>query len=255
MRAASSALLVAVLALVLAGQPASAAVPSSAQVIERSANEAFHEAAVAAANAEEHVLLNSAHAQEQEHEHKSLLSLHSQAEHQGDAMTETEALQQAQAMVDAEAKAEAEADVETESETEMETETESPAPSSPAAVPTPVQLNPIERLKARAAAPVVEAQVVPVVVQAVPDVVPAAVSVAPTPAAVAEAIPVRSFAATQATSRVTAAVTAGASDDTKSITLSYYVFGLIAFGSCVFGSILSFVLVKLFTGQSKSEYD
>jgi len=43
--------------------------------------------------------------------------------------------------------------------------------------------------------------------------------------------------------------------DTQSITLSYYVFGLIVAGSAVFGSILSFVLVKMCSSSNKSEYD
>jgi hypothetical protein len=45
------------------------------------------------------------------------------------------------------------------------------------------------------------------------------------------------------------------SDDTKSITLSYYVFGLITFGSCIVGSVLAFVAARFFAQHTKGEYD
>jgi uncharacterized membrane protein len=42
-------------------------------------------------------------------------------------------------------------------------------------------------------------------------------------------------------------------NDTRSITLSYYVFGLLIFGSCIVGSILSFICCKFYS--KKNEYD
>jgi hypothetical protein len=38
--------------------------------------------------------------------------------------------------------------------------------------------------------------------------------------------------------------TAGPNSDTKTITLSYYVFGLLALGCCIVGSVLSFLCGK-----------
>jgi len=79
------------------------------------------------------------------------------------------------------------------------------------------------------------------------------------PAAQPQANPaaVAAFSSKQATTPATTPTPAATpSSDTNSVTLSYYVFGLIAFGSFLFGAVVAYVITRMCTSKTnKSEYD